>query len=71
MAYTIVALVAYIAGGCTLGVLISAMRFQKPSGTLKADQSTGETYLFLELDEPVDMVLDKKLITLKVDPTDL
>jgi hypothetical protein len=71
MDYVILAIVCYILGGCTIGGLVAALCKKKAVGVLKIDRSTGEPYMFLELDTTVNEVSRMKEVTFVVDPTNL
>lgn len=71
MGYVILAIACYILGGCTIGGFVAALCKKKTVGVLKIDRSTGEPYMFLELDATVNEVSCMKEVTFVVDPTDL
>ena len=68
MVYLIIGFVigSVFGGGCVMAVKNSRHKRSRV-GKLRMDDSTGDTYLFLELDVPVDYVLNSKEITLDVD----
>jgi hypothetical protein len=72
MVWCIVAFVAGIVlGGLSMGAVITHMYKQYRVGKLRIDRSTGDPYLFMQLNVPVEFVLSQKEIVLEVDLNDL
>lgn len=68
MLTAILCVVCFIFGAlCSAALVVEAYKKDKV-GTLKMDYSTGEPYLFLQLNVPMEMVLEKKEVLLDVEP---
>jgi hypothetical protein len=72
MVWCIVAFISGIVlGGVCMGALITHAYKQYRVGKLRIDRSTGDPYLFMQLNVPVEFVLSQKEIVLEVDLNDL
>ena len=59
----------FLGAGIIMGIIISLLFLSlSKSGTLRVDESDidGDTYLFLELDKPVNKSISKKYVIFKV-----
>ena len=68
MAFFIVGL---LLGGSSVGAFMVGKHNHKRVGKLRMDNSTGEPYLFMEVEVPIPYILAKKQILLEVDLTPL
>lgn len=70
MAQIIVSTVIGLVIGFTVGSVFMRLRHHAPTiGKLRMDDSTGDTYLFLELNVPVEYALRNKNCLLDIDLT--
>lgn len=58
-------------GGACVGSFMAGHQKRLKVGKIRMDNSTGDLYLFMELEAPIDYVLDCKNIQLEVDLTPL
>lgn len=64
MAFFIVGL---LLGGSIVGGFMAGKHDNKRIGKLRMDVSTGEPYLFMEVEVPINYILEQEEILLKVD----
>lgn len=68
MVQIIISTVIGLVLGFTIGSVFMRLRHHAPTiGKLRMDDSTGDTYLFLELNVPVEVALQNKNCLLDVD----
>lgn len=63
--------VGMVFGGACVGAVMAGRQKHLKVGKIRMDNSTGDLYLFMELEAPIDYVLDCKNIQLEVDLTPL
>ena len=62
-------IVGLLLGGSSVGAFMAGKHNHKRVGKLRMDNSTGEPYLFMEVEVPINYVLGQDEILLKVDLT--
>lgn len=62
-------IVGLLLGGFSVGSFMAGKHDNKRVGKLRMDVSTGEPYLFMEVEVPINYVLEQKEILLEVDLT--
>ena len=68
MVYVIIGfVVGVVFGGACVGGFMAGHQKRLKVGKIRVDNSTGDLYLFMELEAPVGYVLDQKNIQLEVD----
>lgn len=60
-------IVGLLLGGSSVGAFMAGKHNHKRVGKLRMDNTTGEPYLFMEVEVPINYILEQKEILLKVD----
>jgi len=62
-------IIGLLIGGSSVGAFMAGKHNHKRVGKLRMDNSTGEPYLFMEVEVPINYILEQKEILLEVDLT--
>ena len=61
--------IGVVLAGSRAGAFLTGSHKHKRVGKLRMDNSTGEPYLFMEVEVPINYILEQKEILLEVDLT--
>lgn len=60
-------IVGLLLGGSSVSAFMAGKHKHKRVGKLRMDNTTGKPYLFMEVEVPIDYILEQEEILLKVD----